>query len=225
MNPWIYRGLIAIVFALLFYWLFPTSAPNPRPLWWDIQVHGNNPSAIGLEVSNTTLTQAFSILKKMPEVALFTKRQNKGEAEPYLHLEAYFDDVFDAGDRIILSLDAEDEFLQHIKKEAFQPRLFPNDVIRVQLSEAALKEAQHLTFKSMTIIVGWQVAFEDFKAHFGEPDQYIDDGQGNAHFLYSQLGLDFTQPADGLQLLQFVRTDTFKAALLEPLLKARENKQ
>ena len=62
--------------------------------------------------------------------------------------------------------------------------------------------------------------FEDFKEKFGEPDKLINDGVGNAHFLYPALGLDFIQPANGAQVLQFVDPSRFNEDLFKPLMQS-----
>jgi len=117
-----------------------------------------------------------------------------------------------------VGLDASDQLLSHIKKSAFQPELFPNDVIRVAVREELKADIAMLTISNITFIAGERLKFEEFKAEFGEPAQLIDDGEGNAHLLYPALGLDFVQPSDGLQVLQFVSPDQFDARLLAPLM-------
>jgi len=225
MKTWAFRISIALILAVLFYWLYPTTEANPRPTWWGIEHSAteqptNQVSILDFQLGKTNLQDIINQLKIPPSTALFTKRQRPGEAEPAIHLEAYFEDVFDEGDRIIIGLDADDSLLKHIKKIAFQPELFPNDVIRVGIPPSFTETVINLPIKNITLIAGWQVKFEEFKERYGEPDQIIDDGRGNAHFLYPNMGLDFIQPADGLQILQFVAVEKFQETLLSPLLQS-----
>jgi len=210
---------------MVFYWVYPNSEPNPRPKWWNIETHDAQVSVLGLNMHQSTLDDVAKQLHVKADVAMFTKRTRKGEAAAALHLEAYLEDLYDESDRVILGLDASDELLALIKKEAFEPQLFPNDVIRIGISPSLADTIGHLTIRSITVIAGWQVVFEEFKEKFGEPAQFLNDGQGNAHFLYPAMGLDFIQPADGLQILQFVAPNKFEEALLKPLLEVQKQGQ
>ncbi|MDX8381246.1 MAG: hypothetical protein R8M14_03960 [Ghiorsea sp.] len=219
MSTWMYRISLALILALVFYWLYPNDDPNPRPELWDIQTETNQLHVLAFVINKTTLNQAMQQLKSTPTIALFTKQATRNESEPAKHLEAYFDDLFDQDDTIILGIDADETLLYHIKKEAYQPELFPNGVIRVGVKENLYTEIQSLPILSITIVAGQQIDFEAFQTKFGKPDQLLDDGQGNAHFLYPKLGLDVIQPAGGAQILQFVAPDMFEVKLHQPLLK------
>lgn len=217
MTTWIYRISLAFIFAALFYWLYPTNEPNPRPQMWDIHLENGQTSILGLRINESLLQQASKTLKSFPNTALFTTKQAKNSPPAKMHLEAYYEDLFDEGDRIIIGLNADKALLEHIKEQAYQPKLFPNGVIRVNIQDNLIETIQHLSIQSITIIAGWQIDFETFQNQFGKPAQLLDDGIGNAHFLYPELGLDFIQPATGLQVLQFVAPDKFKTTLLDPL--------
>ena len=219
-TKWVYRIITGLAIAATLYILFPNTEPNPRPTFWNIEAK-DNLSVLDISLHNSSLEQAIKILKAHPDIALFTTQQQKGEPEPDMHLEAYFDDVFDDGDRIILGLDAGPDLLHHIKKEAYHPEIFPNHVIRVGIQERLIPDILKLPIRSITIVAERSIMFEDFKAKYGEPDKLVDDGQGNAHFLYPALGLDLIQPAGGEQVLQFVSPETFVQELLEPLLKTQ----
>lgn len=219
-TKWVYRIIAGLAVAAVLYVLFPNAEPNPRPAFWNI--HIDNPiSVLDLKIQDSSLQQAIKTLRAHPDIAMFTSQQRKGEPEPEMHLEAYFDDVFDDGDRIILGLEADVDLLHHIKKEAFRPEIFPNNVIRVGIQERLIPDILQLPIRSITIVAGRSIMFEDFKKKYGEPDKFVDDGQGNAHFLYPTLGLDLIQPAGGEQVLQFVSLETFERILLEPLLVNR----
>ena len=231
MNPWVYRITLALLLSLIFYWLYPTGEPNPRPSWWEISTPTSAQSApkiaayqiakqvsvLGLTLPDSNLASMSLQFRSSPNIAMFTKRQRPGEAAPAMHIEAYFEDMYDEGDRIILGLDADEALLQHIKKSALRPELFPNDVIRVSIPDELMEIVAQLRIKSITIIAGNQVLFKEFKAKFGEPDELLNDGTGNAHFLYPAMGLDFIQPANGLQVLQFVAPNQFDNQLKAPL--------
>ncbi|MDX8388068.1 MAG: hypothetical protein R8M46_05990 [Ghiorsea sp.] len=218
-NKWTYRISIALVLAVLFYVFYPTSEPDRRPDFWNIQVEKGEVTILGLSLNKSQLKDTAQVLKSTPSTALFTKQQAKGEPTPPMHLEAYFEDLYDEGDRIIIGLNAKDDLLKHIKKQAYHPELFPNGVVKVGIQENLYEETRQLSIRSVTLIAGWQIDFEEFQTKFGEPAQLLNDGQGNAHFLYPTMGLDFIQPADGLQILQFVPPKMFNTELLEPLLK------
>ncbi len=219
-TKWIYRLGAGLIVAAIFYIAFPNSEPNPRPPQWDIHVQGDTLSILGLVMSKSVLEDAIKATKVTPDIALFTTRQKQNQPEPAMHLEAYFEDVFDEDDRIIIGLEENIASLRQIKHEGYQPELFPNDVIRTNIREQHIPHLLTLPIRSITIIAGSPVDLEAFKTQFGEPDKMISDGQGNAHFLFPTIGLDFIQPSDGLQVLQFVAPDLFDAELLQPLLQS-----
>lgn len=219
MNKWVYRISLALVLAVIFYVIYPNSEPDRRPEMWNIHLENNVLNILGLTLNKSQLQHAAQTIKAAPTTALFTTKKGKNEPEPNMHIEAYFEDIYDEGDRVIMGLNAEPDLLRHIKKQAYHPQLLPNGVIRVGIHEDLTKEIQQLTIHSITLIAGWQVDFEEFQDTFGKPAQLLNDGQGKAHFLYPSLGLDFIQPAGGLQILQFVSPDLYEAELLQPLLK------
>jgi len=216
-STWTTRIVIGLALAALLYWLFPNET-NPRPPLWDIQVESGQLSILGLALNESLLKQASASFKSMPDTALFTTRQHPGMPVPAMHLEAYFEDLFNAGDSIIISLNSDSELLNIIKKQAYQPKLFPNDTIRVGIKGDLMNAVQLLSIRSITIVAGEQVDIKAFEARFGKPSQLIDDGKGNAHVMYPALGLDFIQPSEGRHVLQFVAPEQFERQLLAPLL-------
>ncbi|MBL4775872.1 MAG: hypothetical protein JKY87_07475 [Mariprofundus sp.] len=220
-SKWTPRIIVGLTLAGLLYWLFPNEI-NPRPELWNIQVESGQLSILGLRLNTSPLKQANATFKSMPDTALFTTRQRPDKPVPAMHLEAYFEDLYDAGDSIILTLDADYELLNVIKNQAYQPKLFPNDTIRVGIKGDLRAAIQQLPIRSITIVAGEQVDIKAFEARFGQPSQLIDDGEGNAHVLYPKLGLDFIQPAEGRHVLQFVPPAQFDSELLAPLLNKRK---
>lgn len=217
-TKWVYRIIAGLALSAILYVFFPTSKPNPRPAWWNIQTDSNTVTVLDISLKQSQLNDAINTLKVSPKIALFTRRQGKNQPEPPMHLEAFFEDVFDEGDNIIVTLVADKKLLQHIKKEAYQPEWMPNGVIRVGISPKLYPSLQSLTISSLTILAGQQIKFEEFQEHFGKPDKILNEEQVNAHFLYPQLGLDLIQPTSSAHILQFVSPDVFDQELLQPLL-------
>lgn len=219
-ETWAVRITAGLFLSFLIYIFFPSASHDPRPEMWKIQVESGQVSILGLTMGQNTLQDAMHQLKKVPDTAMFTTRQRKGDPEPAMRLEAYFEDLFDEGDRVIVGLNADEELLQHIKKQAFEPQLYPDGVVRVNIHPDLASIIQGLSIHNISIIPGYSLYFEDFQTQFGEPFKIIDDGIGNAHLLYPELGLDFIQPSGGTQILQFVTPDMFDKELLEPLLES-----
>ncbi|MDX8391255.1 MAG: hypothetical protein R8K53_01635 [Mariprofundaceae bacterium] len=221
-SPWASRILAGMLLAAMIYMFFPNGS-HPRPDFWNIQLAPAYTSVLGLRLNEAQLKDAMGALKSKPDVALFTHRQRQNEPVPGMHLEAYFDDLFDEGDRIILALADDDQLLQQIKKQAYKPELLPNDNIRVGIRDEWMDSIRHLRIRNITIIVGDNMDVTTFATKFGKPGQQIVDAQGNTHMLYPALGLDFIQSLEGMQVLQFVSLDRFESELIAPLLQA--NKQ
>ncbi len=224
MSTWVYRFILALILAVLFYWLYPNSEANPRPEMWNLEQRGGQTSLLGLEIGKTSLHDAMQTLKSMPDIALFTKRRGRNDFEQDKHLEAFFDDLFDQGDSIIFGVGADESLLEHIKKDAYKPEIFPSGVIRVGVKENLFAHIETLPIINITVLAGQQINFEAFQKKFGEPDKLLNDGQGNAHFLYPKLGLDLIQPAGGEQILQLVSPAMFDEMLLKPLLQTIADK-
>jgi len=219
-SQWTFRIVTGLVIATLLYWFIPNES-NPRPEYWNIQIEKNEISILGLNLHTSHLKDINLIFENRPEIAMFTKRQHAGEPVPSMRLEAYYKDLFNENDHIIVGLTADDKLLQKIKDDAYQPTLFPNNVIRIGIKDARLPTINQLTIQSITIIPGGTIDTKEFDAKFGAPTQHINDGQGNAHFLHPAMGLDFIQPSEGNQVLQFVSPDQFKTELLTPLMSLR----
>lgn len=222
MSTWIYRITLALVLAGLFYWLYPNQDPNPRPEMWGLQQENNQTSLLHLNIGTTTLHEAMQMLKSMPNIAMFTMQHMPDAPEPTKNLEAFFKGVFDEGDNIILGVDADDKLLSYIKKEAFKPEVLPNGVVRVGVRKKLYAQIQALPISSITVIAGRQINIDAFQTKFGKPEQLLNDGQGNAHFLYPKLGLDLIQPAGGNHILQLVSPDMFDKKLKQPLLDTQK---
>ncbi len=221
MSTWVYRMVLAFIFAAIFYWLYPNTEANPRPDIWDLRQDNGQISVLGLTIGKTKLHEAMQTLKSMPDIAMFTQKHKRNEAEPDKQLEAFFDKLFDQNDSIILGLGAEQKLLERIKKDAYKPEIFPNGVIRVGVDESLYGYIEALPIASITVLAGQQIDVEDFQNKFGKPDKLLNDGQGNAHFLYPKLGLDLIQPAGGTQILQLVDPAMFDEKLLQPLLQLK----
>lgn len=224
-TQWFYRIGLGLLIAALLYWMFPNNEPNPRPYFWQLNVEGDALSILHLRLQEHSLLDVNNTVKALPKLALFTTRQKQGAAEPAMHLEAYYDDLYDEGDRMIVGLEAEHTLLKHIKEQAYQPELFPNNVIRIGVKDDLLEEIQLLKIRNITLIAGERISFEDFEKQYTKANSFIHDTEGNAHFLYPSLGLDFIQPSEGLQILQFVAPELFASELLAPLQKAHDAAQ
>ncbi len=219
-STWVIRIIAGLLLSYLIYIFYPTSSPNPRPFFWEIQNSDQGVHILGIRINTHNLQDAMLRLQGIPTTALFTKRKAPGEPEPDMHLEAYFEDIYDEGDRFIFGLNADEKLLQHIKKQGIEPRLYPDGVLRINIHPDLATIIQELPIHSITIIPGHAIDFEEFQEHMGKPDNLINDGVGNAHFLYPKLGLDFIQPAGGTQVLQFVAPEDFEEKLAKPLIQS-----
>jgi len=219
-SQWTMRIVFGLFIAFLFFWFLPNES-TPRPVHWDIKLSSGKLSIMGLNLNTSSLKDANAILNSQPETAFFTTRQREGEPVPPMHLESYYKDLFNEGDNIIIGLHADAELLQKIKDRAYQPTLFPNDTIRTSITDEMMEFIPELTIRSITIVAGEKIDTKEFDEKFGKPSQMIDDGTGNAHFLHPELGLDFIQPSEGRQVLQFVSPERFEAELLIPLMKSK----
>ena len=219
MSTWVYRITLALILSAIFYWLYPNTEANPRPDMWDLKQDNGQISLLGLEIGQTSLHDAMQILKSVPDMAMFTRQQHDNKREQAKQLEAFFDDLFDQGDSIIVGLDADKPLLERIKTDAYKPEILPNGVIRVGVEESLYGYIEVLPIASITVLAGQQIDVEDFQNKFGKPEHLLNDGQGNAHFLYPELGLDLIQPAGGTQILQLVDPAMFDEKLLQPLLQ------
>jgi len=220
-STWTMRIVFGLFLALLLFWFLPNES-SPRPELWDMKLESGKLSIMGLTLNESALKDATATLNTKPETAFFTTRQREGEPVPPMHLESYYKELFNEDDNIIIGLHSNDDLLHRIKKRAYQPKLFPNDTIRTSITDEMMQAIPELAIRSITIVVGDRIDSKVFDERFGAPTQIIDDGDGNAHFLHPELGLDFIQPSEGRQVLQFVSPELFEAELLLPLMKSRK---
>ena len=220
-SKWTMRIVFGLFIALLLFWFVPNES-TPRPEFWDMKVESGKLSIMGLSLNDSALSEVSAVLNSTPETAFFTTRQREGEPVPPMHLESYYKELFNEDDNFIIGLNSDADLLQRIKDRAYQPKLFPNDSIRTSITDEMMQTVPGLAISSITIVVGDRIDTKLFDEKFGKPSQIIDDGDGNAHFLHPELGLDFIQPSEGRQVLQFVSPEKFETELLLPLMKARK---
>lgn len=140
--------------------------PFSQPLaetWTDTL---GRPHVLGITLGSTRLREAEIILRSRSDIALYHYRDKPLD----LVLEANFPSLPDHS-RVVLSLAADTETLTGLSRRASVPRLYPNDMVRLNLATTDLATVQNLTVVSLRLYPSADISEAVLRSRFGEPSQ------------------------------------------------------
>jgi len=141
---------------------------------------------LGVTLGVSSLTQTEDILQSKSDVALFIYPE--GQAKAGLKLEAFFPAIADHT-KVVVRLDLDDEHLQALATRGTVPRLYPNQVARMNLAADDVISVHDAIVSELTLIPNLKVSAENLKARFGEPDRIVSMGEGRDQYEYDAIGL------------------------------------
>lgn len=190
-SRWLDRaGLIILALGFItpvvvFFWAEQrVRSPHSQTLtetWKDSQ---GQLHVLGITLGSTTLREAEIILRSRSDIALFHHRN-----EPHnLIIEANFPSLPDHS-RVVLGLDANSEILSKFSQRASVPRLYPNDMVRMNLATMDLTTVLGFTVVSLRLYPSADISEAALRARFGKPNsaQLIDSE--STKFIYPNLNL------------------------------------
>ncbi len=167
----------------------------------------------GLHLPGSTLADVQARWGDQLQVALMLSR----EAPPAL--EASVESARPGGvqGRLIFTAAATPGALQRWQEQAPKTQHVSPQTRKALLASADLPEALSSPITSIAFIPNAQLDSTSLQQRFGAPQQIIDAGQPQEHWLYPQRGLAVALDSRGRELLQFVAPAEFEQRLAAPL--------
>lgn len=164
--------------------LLENKPPTDRDTWVDKSGHLH---VLGLTLGLTTLREAEIRLKSRSDIALYVNPEIDAPGLPTLSLEAYFPSITDHS-KIVLGLDASKKLLVTLQQNATLPRVYPNGVIRMNLSGTQQIDLQNLKVAWIKFSPSVNVTQDMLTARFGIADDTSTSGDTSFYY-YSHIGL------------------------------------
>ena len=200
-------ALIIIVGSATFYFTSQnyknTSHSASKRTWFDEKGHLH---VMGVVLGESTLRDAEKAFLSRADAAIFlypdNTKNNQGEQHFHGQLEAYFPSIADHS-KIILKMVTTPEELEIMRQRSSAPRIYPNGVIRMNLSNEDIIAVQHKTFDQFILIPSVQLDESILKAQFGEPESINQEGETTIRYSFPKLGLTATIDSNGKDKLTF----------------------
>ncbi|MDQ6998917.1 MAG: hypothetical protein Q9M17_09415 [Mariprofundus sp.] len=177
--------LVGIITGAVFLWTSSQYQQSSGAVTTHVDDQGHL-HVLGVTLGVSSLTQTEGILQSKSDVALYIYPE--GHAKAGLKLEAFFPAIADHT-KVVVLLDVEDSELQAIAMRGTVPRLYPNQVARMNLAPDDVTSAHDAIVKELTLIPNLNVTAENLKARFGEPDRIVSIGEGQDQYEYDVIGL------------------------------------
>ncbi|WP_236075291.1 hypothetical protein [Mariprofundus sp. EBB-1] len=177
--------LVGIVTGAVFLWTSSQYQQSSGAVSTHVDDQGHL-HVLGVTLGVSSLTQTEDILQSKSDVALYIYPE--GHAKAGLKLEAFFPAIADHT-KVVVLLDVEDSELQAIAMRGTVPRLYPNQVARMNLAPDDVTSVHDAIVKELTLIPNLNVTAENLKARFGEPDRIVSLGEGQDQYEYDAIGL------------------------------------
>jgi len=153
---------------------------------------------MGLVLNESTVRDAEIALRSRSDAAIFMypKASEGGHQNFQLKLEAYFPSIADHS-KIMLVLNVAEASLEQMRQRGTSPRIYPNGVARVNLSNEDILSVKKLVVKELRLVPSVQLDVAMLETRFGKPDNVRSEADGSVHYLYPLMGLDaWIKPED-----------------------------
>jgi hypothetical protein len=199
-------ALILIVGSATFYItssVYKQSGQNPKQrTFFDDKQHLH---VMGIVLDESTVRDAEIAFRSRTDAALFLypKETKEGQEAQYTgKLEAYFPSIADHS-KVLLTLKTTDVELEAIRKRGTRPRVYPNGVIRMNLSSQDILAVQRMIITEMSLIPSLDLNKEMIVAQFGNPDQVTNTNPNITVYTFPKFGLVATINQDDSDRLTF----------------------
>ncbi len=176
-------------------------APQKRT-FFDAQHHLH---VMGIVLGESTVRDAELAFKSRTDAALFLypKANKPGQERQYTaKLEAYFPSIADHS-KVMLTLEASDKEIEAIRQRSTPPRIYPNGVIRMNLSNQDIVAIQHRVIRQLSLVPSVQLDKSMLIAQFGQPKSVIKNKPGMTIYTFPDIGLTATIYDDAKDKLTF----------------------
>jgi len=218
--------LVVIVSISVFFFTsayYKNVAKNrAKDTWVDLQGYLH---VLGITLHRTTLRDAEKILLSRSDIALYHYPDAKDPNA--LTLEASFPSLTDHS-KVMMKLDATPETLETFHSHATMPRIYPNNVLRLNLAPDDLLVAENLVIESITFIPSAAMDQQTLTTRFGVPGR-VSKSSTATYYFYPAIGLKATLSNDDHKVtLNFKSPDDYLDSTLDqpldqPLNQSVEN--
>lgn len=177
--------LVVIATAAVFFWTSSQYQQESGTAATHVDADGHL-HVLGVTLGVSSLNQTEDILQSKSDVALYIYPEEHRKAG--LKLEAFFPAIADHT-KVVVLLDIDDKELQLIAARGTVPRLYPNQVARMNLAADDVIGVHDAIVSELTLIPNLKVSVENLKARFGEPDRTVTIGDGLDQYEYDAIGL------------------------------------
>jgi len=199
-------ALILIVGSATFYItssIYKQSGENPKQrTFFDDKQHLH---VMGIVLGESTVRDAEIAFRSRTDAALFLypKETKEGQEAQYTgKLEAYFPSIADHS-KVLLTLKTTDVKLEAIRERGTRPRVYPNGVIRMNLSNQDILAVQRMIITEMSLIPSLELNKEMIVAQFGKPELVTNTNPNTTVYTFPKFGLVATINQDDSDKLTF----------------------
>ena len=150
-----------------------------------------NLHVLGVILGKSTLREAEMAFRSRADAAVFlypkTDKPNKN-TQYAGKLEAYFPSIADHT-KVLLTMAVSDHDLETIRQRSSAPRIYPNGVIRMNLSNEDILGVQKMVIKELTLIPSAQLDEQTITAQFGQPASNQKINAQETMYLFPEIGL------------------------------------
>ncbi len=160
---------------------------------------------MGIVLGESTVRDAEIAFRSRADAAVFLypKANQEGQEAQYTgKLEAYFPSIADHS-KILLTLQLTDAELEAVRQRSTRPRVYPNGVIRMNLSSEDILAVQRMVITELSLIPSVELNKEMIVAQFGEPEKTITTKANSTTYTFPKIGLVATINEDAKDKLTF----------------------
>jgi len=200
-------SFVVIAASATFYITSQTYQNTPKSMsertWFD---ESGKLHVMGIILGESTLRDAEKAFLSRADAAIFLyplpdKKDTKNK-QFHAELEAYFPSIADHS-KVILKLITTPEELEAIRQRGTPPRIYPNDVVRINLSNKDIIDVQRKVIRQFKLIPSVELDLSILTAQFGTPSATSDINATTTEYKFNTLGLTATINTDGKDKLEF----------------------
>jgi hypothetical protein len=200
-------ALILIAGSATFFYTSQTYQHTPHKLsertWFDDNGHLH---VMGIVLEESRLRDAEEAFLSRADAAIFLypepQQQKDGEKRYHGELEAYFPSIADHS-KVVLKMVVDPAHLETMRKRSSAPRIYPNGVIRMNLSNEDIVAVQYMTIRQFILIPSVELDEKIIKAQFGEAQSVRKTSPTTTVYTFPKIGLTATLDSEGKDQLLF----------------------
>jgi len=168
-----------------------------------------NLHVMGIVLEQSTLRDAEIAFRSRADSAVFLypKETKEGQEPQFIgKLEAYFPSIADHT-KILLTMMISDVDLETMRQRSSKPRIYPNGVIRMNLSSEDILGIQRMIIQELTLIPSLQLDEATVFAQFGKPETTTKINNSETIYTFPNIGLTANINNEGKDKLVFKNKD------------------